>query len=197
MPDVVAVIPTIEGREADLKRTLSAYEATAPEARVMVVHDRPSCGQAWLDGAEEAGAFDYLHFGADDLEPHAGWLEVAVETVDRGHIPAPLVFEPDGALDSAGLLGFGQYRGPYVDWQLVEGTTVPFLTCEMWEAIGMIPVHYCSDLWVSAMGRRHGWETAVRTGMAFTHWTAPAGRNYGRAGPDTQAYLRLLEEASL
>lgn len=192
MPDVAIVIPTIPGREADLERCMDAYARTAPDARLIVVHGRPSCGQAWLDGAELAGSFDYLHLTADDLEPFDGWLEVAQETVDAGSIPAPLVFGPNDELDSAGLQGFGQYRGPYYDWMPIEATTVPFLTRAMWEKIGMVPIHYCSDIFVSIHGRRFGWETVVRTGMQFKHYEASAGRNYGRVPGDTAAYLAAI-----
>lgn len=192
---VAVVIPTIEGREADFDRCVAAYERTAPEARLYVERDYPSCGHAWLAGAEKAGrdGYEYLHFTADDLEPHDGWLEVAVETVDKGFIPAPVVLDPGGRLESAGLAGFA-LNGTAEDWHPVDGTTVPFLTRAMYAVIGMIPVHYCTDLWVSAVGRWYGWQTAIRTGMRFTHYTAAAGRNYGRAQPDTQEYLRLLEE---
>jgi hypothetical protein len=191
---VAVVIPTIAGREAHLRRCLEAHRDTAPDATLIVERDHRSCGAAWIAGAARAPSFDYVHFTADDLEPHPGWFEVALETVQAGHIPAPLVYHPDGELESAGLWGFGCYNGPRADWQLVEGTTVPFLTREMWEAIGMIDVHYCSDLWVSTIGRRHGWETAIRTGMRFTHHTAQEGRDYGRAGPDTQEYMRRVRE---
>jgi hypothetical protein len=193
--DVAIVVPTIEGREIDLKRCLRAYKRTAPKAEVIVEHDHGSCGEAWIAGAERTDA-EYLHFTADDLEPQPGWLKIAKETVDKGFIPAPLVFNTDGSLDSAGLVGFGQYRGEHQDWQPIEGTTIPFLTREMWETVGMIPVHYCTDLWVSVQGRKHGWETVIRTGMRFTHHVAPAGRNYGRAPDDTREYLRLLEETA-
>ena len=67
---------------------------------------------------------------------------------------------------------------------------------EMWQAIGMIPTHYCTDLWVSYIGRRHGWETVIRTGMRFTHYTAQPGRDYGRVGQDTQEYLRAIQAAT-
>jgi hypothetical protein len=193
--NVAVIIPTIDGRQEHLARTVGAYTRTAPGARLIVEHGHPSCGAAWIAGADAvAGQFDYLHFGADDLEPHDGWLDVALETVDAGYIPAPLVYHPDGRLESAGILGFGVYNGPHEDWQLIEGTTVPFLTAEMWEAIGMIDVHYTTDLWCSTIGRRHGWETVIRTGMRFTHHTAQAGRNHGRAWPDTQEYLRRISE---
>jgi hypothetical protein len=195
---VAVVVPTIDGRERWLERIRAAYWRTAPYAHVYVEKGHRSCGEAWLAGTKKAeqDGFDYLHFGSDDLEPQEGWLKPAIEAVDAGFIPAPLVFHADGTLDSAGLAGFGQYRGPCEDWQLVEGTTVPFMTREMWERIGMIPVHYCSDLYVSTVGRKHGWETAIRTGMRFTHHVAPEGRDYGRVNADTQEYLRLVAEAA-
>lgn len=196
MADVAIVIPTIPGREADLDRCLTAYERTAPDARVHVMHGYGSCGEGWIAGAEEAGSFDYLHLTSDDLEPYDGWLEVAIETVDQGKIPAPLVYGLSGALDSAGLQGFGQYRGDYHDWMEIEATTIPFLTAEMWERIGMIPVHYATDLWVSVIGARHGWPTVVREGMRFTHHEAPAGRNYGRASADIAEYQRYVRAAA-
>lgn len=195
---VAVVIPTIEGREQDVARCILAYQDTAPEVSLYVEYGHPSCGAAWLAGAELAAedGFDYLHLTADDLEPHPGWLDVATETVDKGYIPAPLVYHPDGALESAGLAGFGCYAGPYTDWALIEGTTVPFVTREMWDTVGMLDTHYCTDLWVSYQGRRHGWETVIRTGMAFTHHTAMAGRNEGRALSDTQQYLRQIQETA-
>jgi hypothetical protein len=192
MPEVAIVVPTIPGREADVSRCVKAYRRTAPDATIYIERDHPSCGAAWIAGAHKAAPFDYLHLTADDLEPHAGWLETARETVDKGYIPAPLVYHPTGDLESAGLAGFGCYRGEYDDWMLIEGTTVPFVTAEMWDAIGMIDVHYCTDLWVSHQGRKHGWETVIRTGMAFTHYNAPAGRNYGRVPDDTRAYLEAI-----
>lgn len=196
--NVAIIVPTVKGRETDLERCVEAYHDTAPSAKVYIEHDRPSCGDAWIRGAERAAqdGFDYLHLTADDLEPHPGWLEPAVEAVDAGFIPAPLVYHPDGGLESAGLQGFGCYRGAYADWSPIEGTTVPFLTREMWEKVGMeATLHYCTDLLVSYRGRKHGWETVVRTGMVFTHYTAQPGRNEGRAGWDTREYLRLRDAA--
>lgn len=194
MRSLAIVIPTVPGREEHLERCLQAYWRTAPDACVYVEHDHSSCGEGWIAGAAKAEPFDYLHLTADDLEPHEGWLAPAIEAVDKGYIPAPVITHPGGALESAGLAGFSMYAGPYVDWQPIEATTVPFLTAEMWDAIGMLPIHYCSDLWVSHVGRRHGWETAIRDQMRFTHYTAPAGRNYGRVGDDNRAYLEAIQE---
>lgn len=195
---VAIVVPTVTGREQDLKRCVEAYWDTAPGARVYIEYDLPSCGEAWIKGTGRAlgDGFDYLHLTADDLEPHPGWLEPAVEAVEKGFIPAPFVYRPNGELESAGLAGFSLNLAALADWAPVDGTTVPFMTREMWDKIGMIPVHYCTDLWVSTIGRRHGWETVIRDGMRFTHYTAQPGRNYGRAQPDTQEYLRYVSEAA-
>jgi hypothetical protein len=201
---VAVVVPTIQGREDDLKRCVEAYWDTAPKAKVYIERDHSSCGAAWIAGAERAtrDGFDYLHLTADDLEPHAGWLETAIETVEKDMIPAPFVYRPDGTLESAGLAGFSMNCAQQADWHPVDGTTVPFVTREMWEAIAtpqftetLSVVHYCSDLMFSVAGRKHGWDTVIRAGMAFTHYTAPAGRNYGRAGTDTQRYLEWVASA--
>lgn len=191
---LAVVIPTIAGREAYLEQCIAAYRATAPKAKLYVEHDHPSCGHAWRAGAEKAlkDRCGLIHLTADDLEPHDGWLAPAVETVKRGEIPAPLVFHPSGALESAGLVGFGMYSGEHHDGMPIDSTTVPFLTAQMWKRIGMLDIHYCSDLWVSHQGRKHGWETVIRTGMRFTHHTAPQGRDYSRVGADTQAYLAAI-----
>lgn len=202
------IIPSIDGRDLDLARCVEAYARTTPrddlDVSLLVERDHPSCGAAWLAGAtqaEKAGRFDYIHFTADDLEPHDGWLDVAVETVDAGYIPAPLVYHPTGELDSAGLLGLERYTDAQHDWQYIDGTTVPFLTAEMWEAISVTPgftqtmgrTHYCTDLMVSIAGRRNGWETVIRTGMRFTHHVAAAGRNHERSPDDTREFIRWTE----
>jgi hypothetical protein len=194
---VAVVIPTIEGREPHLERCVAAYKATAPDAKLYVQTGHPTCGEAWNAGAKRAKRWkpDYLHLTADDLEPQPGWLDAAVEAADRRRIPAPLVFHPDGTLESAGLIGFGCYTGPYEDWTAVDYTTVPFVTWALWGQIGMPgELHYCTDMWVSAVGRHHGWETAIRTPMRFTHHSAAEGRIQGRAPNDARRYTELLVE---
>lgn len=195
---VAVIVPTIAGREDFLELCLDAYERTAPDATVVVVKDEPTCGIAWAKGADHVGDFDYLHLTADDLEPQDDWLQAAVETVDAGYIPAPLVLLTDGTLQSAGLQGFDVYTGSYADWQLVEGTTVPFVSREMWNKIGMIDTQYCTDLWVSRIGRmRGGWETVIRTPIQFVHHNAMAGRIQHQAPSDTQIYINKVSEAML
>jgi hypothetical protein len=200
------VVPTIDGRELDLKRCLAAYKRTAPHARIIIEHGHPSCGAAWIAGAEQAArdGFDYLHLTADDLEPLPGWLAIAKSTADKGMIPAPHVLRPDGQLESAGLIGFALNGSRTADMEPVDGTTVPFLTREMWEAFIAIPgfastmtaTHYATDLMCSFAGRANGWPTVVRASMRFVHYTAPAGRNYGRAHDDTNKYIAWTQEVA-
>lgn len=190
---LAVIVPTVPGREDHLRRCLDAYRETAPHAKVYVEFGHDCAGKAWIAGAAKADAdgYDYIHLTADDLEPQEGWLGVAVETVGKGYIPAPLVYHPDGQLESAGLMHLGCYRGPYDDWMVVDGTTVPFLTADMWGRIGMLPIHYATDQFVSWKGRQNGWDTVVRDGMRFTHHTALAGRNEGRSADDIREYLRV------
>jgi len=194
---VAVVIPTIEGREDHLATVVAAYMVTAPTGELIVERGHKSCGAAWIAGAARAEDYDYLHFGADDLEPTEGWLEGAVETVDAGYIPAPLVYLTDGTLESAGLDGFSMYRGAYTDWQVIEGTTVPFLSWGMWAQISAVDgfnntlanIHYCTDIMISAAGRKFGHDTVIRTPIQFIHHNAQPGRNYDRVPSDTQEFI--------
>jgi hypothetical protein len=200
-PHISVIVPTIEGRESSLERCLEAYHEQSFGARLdmIVIEDAPTCGVAWQEGAAEA-AGDYLHFSADDLEPHLGWWEPAVEACDQKKIPCPVVFNPDATVQSAGgdldapnclLTAIGE------DWTAVPFTTVPFLTRNQWDRIGMIDLHYFTDVWVSYTGRRLGIPTVLRTGYTVTHHNEPAGRGAGmtqgeRAHYDRDRFAELL-----
>lgn len=185
------------GREALLAEAVAAYEAT-PEHKIEILVEpgHNACGKAWIAGAKRASDFDYLHFGADDLIPRPGWLAAAIECVDAGFIPVPLVWLPGEILQSAGIQGLDTFTGPYVDWQEVEHTTVPFMSAEQWDAIGMIELHYCTDLWVSEIGRRRGWPARIRTGYQFLHYHSHIGRGdqHAQTREDREVFLRLVAE---
>ena len=194
---VAVVVPTVEGRGEYLDRCIGAYNRPelGAEIEVTVMADYPSCGSAWIAGMESLNGGsrpDYVHFTADDLEPHAGWLEPAVECVERGWLPCPLVFNPDGSLQSAGISGWDVYTGEYEDWSAIAATTVPFMSWEQWEHIGMTDLHYCSDMWVSYVGRKFGWETRLRTAFQFTHHNAPRENQHGRTVYDRQRFLERV-----
>lgn len=183
------VVPTIKGREDHLERCLAAYnERTVDDFEIIVIRDRPVVGIAWNDGAAEARG-DYLHFTADDLEPHEAWDVGAREAVDRGFVPSPAVYEPDRTCSFCGVWG-----GDYPDWAYCEESNIPFMSMQAWEIIGpVLPVHYYSDNWISWHAQQHGYRHVVRRGYAFTHHWAQVGRGAGmtqeqRMVVDREAY---------
>jgi glycosyltransferase involved in cell wall biosynthesis len=190
------VIPTIRGREEHFQRCLAAYGTnTTSDFEIIVERDHPAVGPAWNAGAERATG-DYLHFTADDLEPHPGWDVPALEAVERGALPAPRVINQRGGLDSCGLHGVEME-----DWAVVPMSVVPFMSREQWAAIGpVLPIHYFTDNWISWRGARAGWSTVVRRGFAFTHHWAQHGRGAGmtydeRMRHDQQAFLDAVHQA--
>lgn len=200
-PFISVIVPTVEGRAQSLLRCLAAYNDRSVGARleVLVVEGSPTCGLAWQEGAGCASG-DYIHLTADDLEPHDGWWEPAVEACDLKKLPCPIVFNPDGNVQSAG----GDLDAPSClrtrigeDWSPVPFTTVPFMSVRQWDAIGMIPLHYFTDVWVSERGAQLGIGTVLRTGYTLTHHNEPAGRGAGmsqgeRSIHDAHAFMELI-----
>lgn len=183
MPDISVVIPTVTGRELSYARCVHAYRTRSDGAtlELLTIKNAPTCGHAWLQAAKHAEG-EYLHFTADDLEPHDDWWLPLVEACDRGTLPCPIVLNPDGSVQSAG----GDLNEPACllttigpDWTRVPFTTVPFLSRAQYDRIGMIPVHYFSDVWVSARGHQLGIETVLRPESRFTHHNEQAKRGAG------------------
>lgn len=176
------VIPTVPGRDEVLGRTMRAFAHTTPMDAVQFIVERGHdvCGTAWQAGAGKAEG-DYILFGADDLEPMDGWWQPLVESVDAGELPCPVVFEPDGCtVQSAGAFDWELQRTAPADGAPTGWTTVPFIRREWWAHIDpMLPIHYCTDTWVSVRLARHGIRTVVRTGSGFIHHNAAPGRGAG------------------
>jgi hypothetical protein len=187
------IVPTVSGREGDLERCIASYEAhTAPgQLDFIVVHDEPTCGHAWIKGMESSNA-PYVHLTADDLEVTSDvWAGICVETVDEGLLPCPIVRRPDGSIESSG----GDMNAPACliselqpDKTPVDFTVLPFFSREQAEAIGMLPIHYGSDVWASHRGRQLGYETVVRHGYELTHHRSDVRRL--NASPEEMRTLR-------
>lgn len=175
MDRVVVIIPTIKGREESLARTVRAYEETSPDAELIIIHDKPTCGVAWQEGSEQAGKFDYIHFTADDLVPHPGWLEAAKEIVAMGGVPAPIQLTADGqVVGSTGETG-----------SQASMTVIPFCSYDQWQKIGpMVPWHYYTDNYFTDKAKQNGWESLYHTEYKFTHYFAQEGRGAGMTEPD-------------
>lgn len=168
------IIPSVAGREESLERCIESYERnTAPDVLAfIVIRDEETCGIAWGKGMELSTA-PYVHLSNDDLEVcDRIWAGVCCETVDAGQLPCPIVFRPDGSIESCG----GDVGAPghlishrQPDRTPCDFTTVPFMSREQADAIGMTRGHYKTDVYVSHKGRALGYETTVRTHYAFTH----------------------------
>jgi hypothetical protein len=124
---------------------------------------------------------ELIHFSADDLEPHPGWWEAAIEVTDRGRLPCPLVLRPGGAVESCGAWGQLMPDGTETDI-----ARVPFLKREWWEMGGWIldGAHYWTDNWIAVRGRELGIPTVTASGYCFTHHWAMEGRLDDRMASD-------------
>jgi hypothetical protein len=172
---ITVVIPTVTGREADLARCLKAYETrSVHDVHLVTFKDLATCADGWNAGAAEATG-DYLHFSADDLEPHEGWDLAAVEACDAGFLPAPRIVNSAGTLDYCGV-----HSVEMEDWALVQMSVIPFMPMDLWQQVGPVPsIHYYSDNYVSWRAGQAGWATVVRRKFAFTHHWAEPGRGAG------------------
>lgn len=169
------ILPTVTGREADLERCREAYEKnTAPGVLTfIVVRDEETVGDAWKRGMELSNS-PYVALTNDDCEiTDPTWAGVCCETVDAGLLPCPVVHRPDGSLESCGgdmNAGANLISTMQPDKTRVDFTTIPFMSREQADAIGMLNgVHYGADVWVSHRGRQLGYETVVRHAYQFTH----------------------------
>ena len=183
MKTIDAIIPTIPGREDSLERLLSSLRAvTANPLTEIIVKDSETCGWGWRKGLESTRA-DYVLLACDDQEFIGdAWDEAATAAVDQGFLPCPRVWMPNGGIASQGgdMRSFAHIiQRPQKDWTPVDYTTIPFMSREQAERIGMLPVHYCSDVWVSYRGRQLGYETCLRHGYDVVHYEHPVGRGAG------------------
>lgn len=170
------VVPTVVGRESHLERTICSYEEhTRVEIEWLVVHDRPTCGLAWNEGAALATG-EYLHITADDLEPDGfDWLRVAVETTDHWGVPLGRVRE--------GSETFGR-----------DFCRVPFCRREWWRDVPA-DMHYYTDNAFTELMIERGHVPTVAVGYDFNHRRAMVGRGAGmtemeRMEHDNRAYLQ-------
>jgi hypothetical protein len=196
---VSVVIPTIHGREEVYARCRAAYERTCDglcELEIITEREHAAVGLAWQAGAAAAGG-DFIHLGNDDCEPHAGWLEAAMEAVAAGFLPSPQVYDAGGY--PQGLPVWGAVAP---DWTPVSCALIPFMSREQWSKIQpLFTAHYYTDNFITDRAAAAGWPCVLRTGYAFTHWWAQPGRGAGmsesnRLASDERLYQRALAMAA-
>lgn len=200
MADLDIVIPTIPGREASLARLLDSIERyTTADYNEFIVRDSPTCGEGWMTGLERVES-DYIWLACDDLEVITeAWDLSAIEAVDENLIACPRVYTPEGLIESQGgdmNVPMHIRRTPAKNGTRVDYTTVPFLNRAQAEAIGMIPIQYCCDVWVSYRGRQLDYETALVHGYDLVHHYEQVGRGAGMSQGERNAIdERTLAEA--
>lgn len=172
---ITVVVPTIDGREDSLARCLASYKEHTTDYETIVVRNAPNCGVVWQWAAEHFTG-DYIAFSADDLEAHDGWWQEAVTMIDHGVLPAPLIYNSDGTVQSCGGSNALEPEHAYTEF-----TRAPFVSRNQWDdAIKpMIPVHYYTDNWCSYRAGLHNIPTVVCHAYKLTHHMADEGRGAG------------------
>jgi hypothetical protein len=197
------IVPTVSGREALLEKAL-VYPAARDDVEVLTYLDRPTCGEAWAEGAAVASG-DYIYFAADDIEAQPGFIEESIETIDEGYLPAATVLEADGTLQSCGGIGTGVCAADCPDWAIAEWSPTPFIKADWWtdhlapHADMIASLHYSSDVLVSYLLKRAGIVPAVRRTASIIHHNALPGRGAGmtqneRTHRDYVAFYAYMEQ---
>jgi hypothetical protein len=169
---VDVIIPTCPQYGGELmERCIAAYQQT-DGVNVIVVEDSPNCGAGWIEGLERSAA-PYVHLAADDIEPrNTTWLQACIDATERDELPAPVVFNPAGQLESCG--GNMAMPGNLNRELLPDGTQVdfggaPFMSRRQVDQIGMLPIQVCSDVWVHYRGRQLGYRSVVVREFELVH----------------------------
>ena len=159
------VLPTIAGREDELAQSMEAYKRTTPAPIEWIIErDHPTCAAAWNSGASKATC-EFLHMGADDIQPEPGWWDAARPVLDAGDIPLGWIREPNGAQ-------FGR-----------DFPRVVICRREWW--VDVPPeLHYWSDNWFGDAMTATGHKQVVAEGFDFFHRRSMVGRGAGMSEHD-------------
>lgn len=176
--DITIAIPTVNGREHHLERTLAAYEAnTSGTFEVLTYLDLPGTVFGWQLGAEAARG-RYIHMAADDIEVMPGWDEAAIKMADTGRQPMTRFFNPDGS-PWRPVAEYDPHTHP--DGTVVPASALPFIRREWWKHITPLPpgMHYFADNYVTWRLDRVGIPTVVCRGYDVVHHWAAEHRGGG------------------
>lgn len=169
---ISVLLPTIRSRRKRLEQTLETFRRIGgPLEFVVQLDDGNSNWGSKIAKAAEKATGDYLFLAADDLDVLDGWWQAATAVCDSGAMPAPLVFNTDGTIQSCGAWGIILPEGTVVKW-----SRFPFLSRSQWERFGpTLPIHY-SDCVIGYRGSKASVPCVVSHGFALTHHFAPEGR---------------------
>jgi hypothetical protein len=132
------------------------------------------------DGHRQATG-EYLHFAADDLEAHDGWWRDAITAADSDLLAAPRILNTDGTWQKCSDMLEEREQGTPVSF-----TRIPFLSQKQARLVTpIVTTHYSTDVWVSEIGRLHGFQTVMALGYLFTHHLSQVGRLDHRVKEDS------------
>jgi len=199
---VSVVIPTIQGRGILFDKTRAAYEATKPDSveyEVIVVRDCTTIGEAWRLGAAAATG-DWVHLSADDVLPHEGWFQAALDSACRMEYPSPRLENKDGSLHSCGTMGGGMLLPECPDGTRCNGSPFPFFRADyLTELLGGFPsIHYYADDLLAQRASAIGLSATVCRDYCFTHLEGTHGRAQvaARAMADQKTFLDCVAGGS-
>jgi hypothetical protein len=172
---ITIVTPTINGREEMLTDILEAYRTRSAgfDLTFITVKNYPN----WPAGCNAGqllvrDPYDYIFFGADDVEPCDGWATAMAAVLERGVVPAARFWDhvkTDGPPVNEGADG-----PPGAEPTFARGFG---LTPTMAEAVGPWPeIPYFADNWVSDKLRLCGYRIEVTAGFDFVHHWHQVGR---------------------
>lgn len=173
MSTLSVIIPTVTGREIYLERLLD-FLGDTPGLEIIVIANRPNCGEAWQLGIEQASG-EFATCLADDLCPRIHtWHTLAMEAWDKGWCPVPRIWTmPSGEIESAGV-----WRQHFPHGTIVPMSTVPFCRTDFWKGRHIMPqVHYESDHVFSNWCKDEGRKCRVVEGFDFNHYWASEKRH--------------------
>lgn len=196
-PLVSIILPTIAGREDLLAVTRDAYSQTIDaEAEIIVVRERPTIGEAWNAGADQAEG-EFLLLGADDLVPFPDAVAAGIDAAKDGIYPSPWITNPDGSTVVRGSLGGGMLLADTTpEGTICNSSPIPLLRHDHWAKAGpSIPAHYYADDYLGWAARAKA-ELEVRLVGAyrFAHLEGTVGRPavQARAMADRDLYLATV-----
>lgn len=182
---ISCLVPTIPEREPWLERCVAAIEAHTSDVQIVVERGGRSWGEA-INLAAEKAIGDYLWLGSDDMEVCPGWWKPAANVCDRGQLPAPLVFNTNGTVQSA---------GDYAPRPQPQGATtqfprIPFCSVEQWRRLGpLLDIHF-ADVRFGDKAAALDIPTVVERGYAVIHHMPDVGRR----DYNTEEAVRLAAE---
>jgi hypothetical protein len=152
-------MPTVDGREDELQKSLAAYQNRTPlEIEWIIEENHPTCGAAWNAGAAKATG-DVLHMAADDIEPTDGWWEAAWSALSIDRIPLGWIYEHDSK--------FGR-----------DFPRIVICMTEWWQDIDP-RMHYWTDNLFGDLMREAGHHYLIVPGFDFLHRRSLVKRGAG------------------